>query len=165
VRAPRRRAFLALAAAVLGLALPGGAAVAFWSGSGSGSGAAAGATAQSLTIAAGAATAGLHPGGQSAVALVLSNPNAFPVQVPSLVLDATQGTGGFAVDAAHSGCALGSLSFATQTNGGAGWSVPARVGVTNGQLTLSLTGAVAMTTAAADACQGAAFTVFVRVGP
>ena len=96
---------------------------------------------------------------------MLSNPNTFPVQVPSLVLDTTQGSGGFAVDGAHSGCGLGTLSFTTQTNGGAGWTVPARVGVTNGQLALSLTGAVAMSLTAADACQGAAFTVFVRVGP
>ena len=156
---------MALLVAVLGLALPGGAAVAFWSASGTGSGGAVSGTAQSLTVTAAAATAGLHPGGQSAVALVLSNPNTFPVRVPSLVLDTTQGSGGFAVDAAHSGCGLGTLNFTTQTNAGAGWTVPARVGVTNGQLTLSLTGALAMSLTAADACQGAAFTVFVRVGP
>jgi len=165
MRLPRRHARMALVAAVLGLALPGGAAVAFWSSSGSGPGTAATGTALPLAVTAGAATAGLHPGGTSAVALVLSNPNTFPAQVPSLVLDTTQGTAGFAVDAAHSGCALGTLSFTTQTNGGAGWSVPARVGVTNGQLTLSLTGAVAMGVSAADACQGAAFTVFLKVGP
>jgi len=156
---------MALAAAVLGLALPGGAAVAFWTSSGAGPGTAATGTALPLTITAGTAVAGLHPGGTSSAALVLSNPNTFPVQVPSLVLDTTQGSGGFAVDAAHSGCGLGTLSFTTQTNGGAGWTVPARVGVTNGQLTLGLTGAVAMGLSAADACQGAAFTVFVRVGP
>ena len=165
MRPSRRGSRLALAAAVLGLALPGGAAVAFWSGSGAGPGTAATATASSLTVTAGAAPAGLHPGGTSAVALVLSNPNTFPVQVPSLVLDTTQGTGGFAVDAAHSGCGLGTLSFTAQNNAGAGWTVPARVGVTNGQVTLSLTGSVSMGLSAADACQGAAFTVFLRVGP
>lgn len=165
MRLRRPRARIALLIAVLGLALPGGAAVAFWRSSGTGAGTAAAGTAQALTITAGTATAGLHPGGTSSVALVLSNPNTFPVQVPSLVLDTTQGTGGFAVDAGHSGCGLGTLSFTPQTGGGAGWSVPARVGVTNGQLTLNLTGAVAMGLAAADACQGAAFTVFVRVGP
>lgn len=165
MRLPRPRTRLALAAAVLGLALAGGAAVAFWTGSGSGAGTASTGTAQALTITAGTPAAGLHPGGTSAVSLVLSNPNTFPVQVPSLVLDTTQGTGGFAVDAAHSGCAVGTLGFATQTGGGAGWSVPARVGVTNGQLALSLTGAVSMGLSAADACQGGSFTVFVRVGP
>ena len=165
MRPPRRRASMALVAAVLGLALPGGAAVAFWTSSGRAPGTSAAGTALPRTVTAGAATAGLHPGGTSAVALVLSNPNTFPAQVPSLVLDTTQGTAGFAVDAAHSGCGLGTLSFTTQTNAGAGWSVPARVGVTNGQLTLSLTGAVAMGLTAADACQGATFTVFLKVGP
>lgn len=162
---PRRRARLAVAAAVLGLALPGGAAVAFWTGSGPGAGSASAGSALPLTIAAGTASATLHPGGTGAVTLTLSNPNGFPVQVPSLVLDTTQGTAGFAVDGAHSGCGLGALSFTTQDNGGAGWTVPARVGVTNGQLALNLTGAVAMSLSAADACQGAAFTVYVRVGP
>ncbi len=156
---------MALVTAVIGLALPGGAAIAFWSGSGTGPGSAATATALPLTVTAGAPPASLHPGGTSPVAVVLSNPNTFPVQVPSLVLDTTQGSSGFAVDGAHSGCGLGTLSFTTQTNAGAGWAVPARIGVTSGQLTLSLSGAVSMGLAAADACQGAAFTVFVRVGP
>ena len=165
MRLRRPRARIALLIAVLGLALPGGAAVAFWRSSGTGPGTAAAGTAQALTITAGTAAAGLHPGGTSSVALVLSNPNTFPVQVPSLVLDTTQGTGGFAVDAGHSGCGLGALSFTTQTGGGAGWAVPARVGVTHAQPALHLPGARAMGLAAADACQGAAFTVFVRVGP
>ena len=165
MRLARRHTRIAVVVAVLGLALPGGAAVAFWTSSGSAPATAATGTALPLTITAGTATAGLHPGGTSAASLVLSNPNTFPAQVPSLVLDTTQGTAGFAVDAAHSGCGLGALSYTTQTGGGAGWTVPARVGVTNGQLTLSLTGAVAMSAAAADACQGAAFTVFLKVGP
>ena len=156
---------MALVAAVLGLALPGGAAVAFWSSSGSGPGTAATGTALPLAVTAGAATAGLHPGGTSAVALVLSNPNTFPAQVPSLVLDTTQGTAGFAVDAAHSGCALGTLSFTTQTNGGAGWSLPPRVGAVNGSLAITLTNALAMSTGAVNACQGATFTIYLVAGP
>ena len=42
--------------------------------------------------------------------------------------------GGFAVDAGHSGCTLGTLSYTTQTNGGSGWNVPAKVGAVNGTL-------------------------------
>ncbi len=152
-------------AVVLGLALSGGAALAFWTAVGQGSGAAATGTAQPLVIAAGSPSARLHPGGQADVALTISNPNPFPARVPSLALDTGSGTGGFAVDAAHSGCGLSTLSFTTQANGGAGWTVPARVGVTNGQLVLSTTGSVAMDLAAADSCQGATFTVFVKVGP
>jgi hypothetical protein len=165
VRRPRLSARLAVAVAVLGLALPGGAALAFWTASGQGSGGGSTGTAQSLTVTAVTPPAHLRPGGQDDVALTLSNPNPFPVRVPSLELDTGQGSAGFAVDAAHSGCGLGTLSFTTQANGGAGWTIPARVGVTNGQSAVNLPGAVAMGSTAADACQGASFTVFVRVGP
>lgn len=155
----------AVAAVIAGLVLLGGVALAFWTASGFGSGGGSTGTAQALVIAPGTPSSALHPGGQGEVALTLSNPNPFTTRVPSLALDSGQGSGGFAVDAAHSGCGLGSLSFTTQSNGGAGWVVPARVGVTPGQLTLNLANAVAMGLGAADACQGAAFTVYLRVGP
>lgn len=156
---------VALAAVVLGLALPGGVALAFWTAAGSGSGGGSTANAQPLTISAGTPSARLHPGGQGDVALTLSNPNPFPARLPSLALDTTQGSGGFAVDGAHSGCGLGVLSFTAQNNGGSGWIVPARVGATDGTLALNLTSSASMSPSAADACQGAVFTVFVKVGP
>ena len=56
--------------------------------------------------------------------LTVTNPNPGQIRVGSLALDTSQGTGGFAVDGGHSGCGLATLSFATQTNGGAGWTVP-----------------------------------------
>jgi hypothetical protein len=82
------------------------------------------------------------------------------VRVGSLALDTSQGTGGFAVDAAHSGCAVSALAFTTQTNGGAGWTVPG-----SGSLPVTLTAAVSMSTSAGNACQGATFTVYLQVGP
>ena len=45
----------------------------------------------------------------------------------------------------------------TQTNGGAGWTVPG-----SGVLSVTLTGALAMGSGAANACQGATFTVHLR---
>jgi hypothetical protein len=89
------------------------------------------------------------------VALTLANPNPYAVHVPSLALDATQGQGGFGVDAAHAGCDLTALSYATQTNGGAGWTVPA-----GGSLSLDVPNAVTLAVTASDACQGAAFIVY-----
>ncbi len=90
--------------------------------------------------------------------LTVTNPNAAQIRVGSLALDTSQGTGGFAVDGAHSACGLATLSFTTQTNGGAGWTVPG-----SGALPVTLTNALSMGNGAANACQGAAFTVYLKV--
>jgi hypothetical protein len=99
------------------------------------------------------------------VELNVSNPNAFPVQIGSLALDASQGTLGFAVDAGHPGCDLSTFSFTTATNGGAGWTVPGKVGAVNGTLSVTLTSALAMGEGAVSACQGATTTVYLAAGP
>ena len=90
--------------------------------------------------------------------LTVTNPNAAEIRVGSLALDTGQGNGGFAVDGAHSGCGLAPLSFVTQTNAGAGWTVPA-----SGVLSVTLTNALSMGTGAANACQGASFSVYLTV--
>jgi len=87
-------------------------------------------------------------------------PNPGAVKVGSLSLDSTQGNAGFAVDGAHAACGVAALSFTTQTNGGAGWTIPA-----SGSSVLSLANALSMSTNAANACQGANFTVYLKVGP
>ncbi|MHB8273467.1 MAG: hypothetical protein ACYDC9_01655 [Dermatophilaceae bacterium] len=162
-RIPRRM----LLASLLGiLALPvGGAAYAYWSGSGSGAGSGTTGTTVAVTLSPGTPAASLYPGGQANVVLTVSNPNASPVYIGSLAFDTGQGTGGFAVDAGHSGCAVATLSFTTATNGGAGWTVPGKVGAADGTLSITLTNAVAMGVGAADACQGASFTVYLAAGP
>jgi hypothetical protein len=71
----------------------------------------------------------------------------------------------FLVDAAHSGCDVSALSFVPQNNGGSGWQVPPRVGSTNGALTIDMSAAIKMSTAASDACQGATFGVRLETGP
>lgn len=136
-----------------------GAAVAYFLGFGSGSGSATAGTPQPVKLSPATAAAQLHPGGQADVRLTIANANAATVRVESLALDTTQGSGGFAVDTGHATCGLSTLAFATQTNAGAGWTVPG-----NGSLAVTLTGPLSMTTAAANACQGASFTVFLKSG-
>lgn len=139
-----------------------GIAVAYWGGSGHGIGSAVTADAADLTVSPGAPTAALAPEAQADVALTVSNPNSAAVAIASLELDRTHGTGGFAVDSDHSGCAVSALSFTTQTNAGAGWTVPSRAASTDGTLSLILVNAVSMAVDAANSCQGALFTVYLQ---
>jgi hypothetical protein len=152
----RRRVPLVVAVTALTL-LVAGVAAAYWSVTGGGAATAATASPSLLTLAPATPTAQLYPGGQATVVLTVTNPNAGEVRVGSLALDLSQGTGGFGVDGGHAGCGLTSLSFATQTNGGAGWTVPA-----SGTLPVTLTNALSMGTGAANACQGATFSVYLK---
>lgn len=133
---------------------------AYWSGAGAGSAGAATRTVVALTVTPGTPSAPVRPGATAPVALSVTNPNPVPVRLESLALDTSRGTSGFAVDAAHASCGLGSLSFVTQNNGGSGWSITA-----GGSLVIELSGALSMAADAADACQGATFTVYLRAGP
>jgi hypothetical protein len=133
-----------------------GAASAYWRAGGSGSGSGDSGTAADVTLTPGTASADLYPGGSAAVTLSVSNPNPGPVHVGQLVLDTSQGTGGFAVDGGHTGCSVATLSFTTQTNNSPGWDF---VSGSTGPITL-LTNSVSMSAAAANACQGATFTVY-----
>jgi hypothetical protein len=139
-------------------------AFAYWTTTGAGGGPATVSSPQAVTLTAGTPSAQLYPGGQADVAVDVSNPNSIPVHLGSLSLDGASGTGGFDVDAGHSGCDPAVLSFTTQTNGGAGWTVPPKVAATNGLLALDLSSALAMSTAAAGACQGASLHLHLTVG-
>ena len=134
-------------------------AVAYWTGPGSGSGSTTLDSPQELLIGAGTPSDRVYPGGEAGVALVAENPNPHTVHISSLALDTSAGAGGFEVDAGHAGCGLSTLSVATRDNGGAGWTVPAASGPTNGSLSIEMTDALSMGAGAADACQGASFTV------
>lgn len=142
----------------VGIVLAAGAASAYFGGVGSGEATSTPAAISALTLTPGAPTAQLFPGGQATVLVSVTNPGPASIRIGSLALDTTQGSAGFAVDGGHSGCGLGQLSFATQTNGGAGWTVAG-----GGTLPLTLTSALSMGSAAANACQGASFTVYLRV--
>ena len=136
-------------------------ALAYFSGSGFGFASAVVGTTNAVTISPGTATTGLYPGGSADVAVSISNPNSTAVHLPSLVLDTSQGTGGFAVDGPDPGCNLGSLSFnGPQTDSGGDFVVPA-----NGTLGRDLSGAVSMDVSAVNACQGLTFKVFLKAGP
>jgi hypothetical protein len=151
--------------ALIGVVLFNSGASAFWSGVGGGTGAGGSGTVQAVTLSPGTSPGGLAPGGQRNVVLTVSNPNLAEVSLRSLALDTSQGTNGYSVDAGHSGCNVSALSFATQTNGGAGWTVPAQVGGVDGTLDVTLPNALSLGLGAANACQGATFTVFVAAGP
>jgi hypothetical protein len=143
-----------------------GGALAYWTSAGSGSAQATVANPDPLTITAGATpSTPLFPGGSGDVTAHVENPNPFRVHFSALSLDTTQGEGNSGFDASPSGCNLSSLAFTTQTNGGAGWFVPKKVGATNGTLDLDLANAVHMSSAASNACQGATFTVYLSPNP
>jgi hypothetical protein len=158
-----RRLFgtIAIVLALVVVAVGGaGVAYSYWTAGGSGTGFAATGTTTPLTLSSGTPTATLLPGGQTGVSVTMTNPNTAQVKLSSLALDTTQGTNGFAVDSSHTACTLSTLSFSTQTNGGAGWSVPGKVGTVNGTLTVTLSNSLSMSLAAVNACQGATFTVY-----
>lgn len=160
----RRRSALAVVAVTVTALAGAGAAIAYWTTTGSGSASAATPTVLAVTLTAGTPSGELYPGGAADLAITVSNPNAFTVRFGSLSLDTAQGTGGFEVDGAHTGCDLSTLSFTTQSNGGAGWTIPPKVGAINGALALDLPSAVAMGATAANACQGASFVAHLIVG-
>ena len=110
-------------------------------------------------------TVPLFPGRTGDVTVSISNPNPIPVFIPSLTLDTSQGTNGFAADAGHAACVLSILTYTAQSNSGLGWTVPKKVSATNGVLNLDLTGAISMSTGAVAACQSATFIVYLKVGP
>ena len=155
----RRRVLRSALVVILAMAV-GGLAYAVWTNAGSGTGSGTTGTTVAVTLSPGTPSAALYPGGQANVVLTVTNPNAAAVHIASLALATGQGTGGFAVDAGHSGCAVSTLSFSTQTNGGVGWTVPGKVGAVNGTLPVTLANTLAMGTNAANACQAASFTVY-----
>jgi hypothetical protein len=153
----------AVVAIVAALALAA-AASAFWTGSGSGQATLAVGTPQNMEFSPGAPVGQLYPGGSAGIELSVANPNLYPVQVASLMLDTTLGQGGISVDPAHAGCASSAIHFTPQSNGGLGWLVPAGSGTFPGLASISIPGALTMSTSASDACQGAMLTLHLLGG-
>lgn len=165
VRPVRRRFWTRVLVPSVLVATVGASAFAYWSAGGAGNGNGSTAATVAVTLSPGVATPDLRPGGEGNVVLLVSNPNSSVAQIGSLTLDVTQGDGGFAVDAGHLDCVLTTLDYTTQTNGAAGWTVPAASGGDDGTLAITLPDALAMSGDAADACQGAALTVYLTAGP
>jgi hypothetical protein len=142
------------------LLLGGAVAGAAWTTSGSGTGTATGTDPVPVTLTPGTATTDLYPGTSGDVAVSVVNGNPHRVYIGSLVLDTTRGTSGFDFSGGQSGCDPLALSYTTQSNGGAGWFVPA--GMT---LDLDLANAVDLSTTVASECQGATFIVYLVAAP
>jgi hypothetical protein len=162
IRTRRTRNLLLTLALTAVVTTAGGAAYAYWTSGATGSGGGATGSLSAITLTPGTPGANLYPGAQTDVVLTATNPNTQTTRIASLVLDTAQGTGGFAVDGGHPGCSVAALGYSTQTNGGAGWTVPARVGLVDGTLPITLANALTMAASAAGACQGATFTVYLR---
>jgi hypothetical protein len=134
---------------VVGAMLAAGVAFAAWTATGSGSGYAKATTAQALSTVDVSATtpATLYPGATGNVKLSISNPNPYVVTVSSVA-----GSGTITSDKGAACNASTGVTYADQT--GLSLSVPA-----GGSATFTLNGAVSMSNASDDSCQGAVFTI------
>ena len=160
-----KNSFLGLLLVLMSVSALGGIAAAVWSVTGSGNGAGGTGTTVAVSLSPGTPTTLLYPGSKANVALKVVNTNAATVRIGSLEVDSSRGTNGFAADAAHSGCVLSALTFTTQNNGTAGWTIAGRVGAVDGTLDVSLPNALQLGFGAVNACQGATFTVFLQGQP
>ncbi|WP_140425516.1 hypothetical protein [Cryobacterium sp. N21] len=142
----------------------GGVAYSLWSASGRGNGTAAAGTTLPVTLRYATPAATLYPGSATTVVLRATNPNDFVTHIGSISLDTSRGSSAIVADSAHSACATSALSYSVQTNGTAGWNVPAQANAVPGSLAISLPNALAMSAGAASACQGASFTVYLVAG-
>jgi hypothetical protein len=140
---------LAVGALFAVIAVTGSVAVAAWLSGGTGNGFAKATTAQSLTtVDASASTpATLYPGATGNVTLDINNPNPYPVRVTSVT-----GNGAITSSAGAACNASTGVSFADQT--GLTLDVPA-----SSDMTFTLNGAVSMSNASDNSCQGAVFTI------
>jgi len=148
VRISRKLIGVALVVVVGGAA---GLAFAAWTASGTGSGAAQATSAQAVTYSNGTTTAQLYPTGSGDLVISVHNPNAYKIQITDVA-----GNGTITVDAGHSACNAASVTFTDQHSLTKTVAASTTVDVT-------LTGAVSMSNAANDSCQGATFTVPVSV--
>jgi hypothetical protein len=148
------RKLLLVLAAVAALVVSG-ALYAAWSTGGSGNGYAKATTAQSLTLsdASASTTADLYPGATGTVKLRVTNPNPFPVRITSV---AKQSGGTITSDKGAACNASTGVTFTDQT----GLTLDLAAGATS---TFTLSGAVSMSNASDNTCQGAIFTIPVDV--
>jgi len=148
-----RKFFVAVAA--VGCLMVTGVIYAAWSTSGSGSGFAKAGTASALTIgdASASTTADLYPGSTGSVKLKVTNPNPFAVRITTVAKQ----TGGTITSDKGAACnASTGVTFTDQT----GLALDVAGGATQ---TFTLSGAVSMSNASDNSCQGAIFTIPVDV--
>jgi len=128
--------------AVMTTALGSGVAYAAWTSSGSGSATTKAGTAQAPVVSGGAVTTGLlYPGGTGDAVVTVSNPNPYPVIVTTV---------------APNGPATCGVTFTQRSPGTA-------LAANSAPVAITLTGAVTMSSNAANTCQGALIDVPVLV--
>jgi hypothetical protein len=152
----RHRRFLGVPVALLAIVLTAVAAVAYFTSTGSGSGSGTTGALQTVTVAAisGTETTPLLPGASGDVILRVTNPNPYSVTLVNVA-----GNGTISADGSHTpGCVTtGIVTFSDQT--GLTQSIAG-----NGATTaVDLPGAAHMSLSAANACQGATFSIQVSV--
>jgi hypothetical protein len=148
-----RKLFLVVAA--IAALVVSGVLYAAWSTSGSGNGYAKAGTASALTIsdASASTTADLYPGATGSAKLKVTNPNPFPVRITTV----TKQSGGTITSDKGAACnASTGVAFTDQT----GLALDLAGGATS---TFTLSGAVSMSNASDNTCQGAIFTIPVDV--
>jgi hypothetical protein len=152
IKLPRKLFFVL--AAITALVVTG-LIVAAWSTGGSGNSYAKAGTASALTLndASASTAADLYPGSNAAVKLSVTNPNPFPVRITAVT---KQAAGAITSDRGTACNASTGVTFANQT--GLALDLPA-----NGTTTFTLPGAVSMSNASDNSCQGAVFTIPVDV--
>jgi hypothetical protein len=138
---------------VIAVALAG-IAIAAWVVSGSGTGYAKAGSSSALTLsdASASTSADLYPGAAGAVKLKVSNPNPFPVRITAVA-----GNGAVTSDKGAGCDASTGVSFTNQS----GLTLDLLANETNKVFTLS--GAVSMSNASDNTCQGAVFSIPVSV--
>lgn len=152
IKLPRKLVFVLAAIVVLVLS---SIVFAAWSTSGSGNGYAKAGTASALVIgdASASTTADLYPGATGAVKLAVTNNNSFPVRITAV---SKQAAGSITSDKGAACNAATGVTFTNQTG------LTLDVGA-NASATFTLPGAVSMTNASDNTCQGAVFTIPVDV--
>jgi hypothetical protein len=133
----------------LGIVLASTVALASWLATGTGKGYAKAGTAQALTTSVTAVSSGLlYPGGTGDAYVTINNPNPYPVTVTGVT-----GNGTIVTSSNNATCNAGTgVTFTDQS----GLSISVAAG---GNTTTHFTGAVAMSNASVDACQGETFEI------
>jgi len=148
---PKRAALLAVPVVLVAV----GIAIAAWNVTGNGTGYANAGTSSSLTLgdASASTVADLYPGATGNVKIAVTNPNSFPVLITTVSQTASTS---ITSDKGASCNSSTGVTFTTQS----GLSLALAASTTS---TFTLTGAVAMSNASANACQGAVFSIPVDV--
>lgn len=147
-----------LLAATMALVVAGvGIAVAAWLVSGTGSGSAKAGSLTSITVNSATATADLYPGGTGKLFLNVTNPNNIPLKIVSVTAIPDPS---FTITSNQPGCGAADLTFTPQSGLNIALAAAPAAGAT---VAFDLPGAVSMPASAANACQGATFTIPVSV--